>query len=224
MKRTKNTLIGSALISLLFSISVAAGNSDDTVLKFYLGKVDSALNQYYLFESNAVFSTKITARLYETNYRGIVTDSNIAVFKLDRLADKSDTVTVIKPADNKKNVIPGSFNLFRPWKETYRFYFFPNDTGAGELAIGFDPSSEGGRNLPGGLFSINRDDYFIKTLIFYFPNKKGYKKYSESYQFGSLNGFITLQQIEINGARATLTGIEYFKQVVEFNNYQLRQR
>jgi len=222
MRRANNILKALVIIFLFISISVVAGSSDDMVLKFYLGKVDSALNQYYLFESSIVFSAEITARLYNTNHRGIVIDSSVAISKLSHLANKGDSVTVVKPADNKNNIIPDSFGLFRPWKETYRFYFFPNDTGAGELAIGFDPSSEGGRNLPSGLFSINRDNYFTKSIIFYFPNKEGYKKYSESYQFGSQNGFITLRKIEINGARATLTGIEYFKQILEFDNYQLR--
>jgi hypothetical protein len=198
-----------------------AANSDEAVLKFYIGKVDSTINQYYLFESQRGFSVEIESRLYETNYRGIVSDSSIASCYFTHLSNGTDSIDAIKQAKDKNNKIPDSFILSKPWKETYRFYFYPNDTGAGELAIGFDPAAESEISLPSGFMMINRDDYFIRSIIFYFPNKEGYKKYSETYKFDSIDGFISPKSIEINGARATFTGIEYFRQILEFKNYRI---
>jgi hypothetical protein len=125
--------------------------------------------------------------------------------------------------DNEKIAIPGDFDLVLPWQKEDSLYFFPNDTGAGMLAIGFESIDTISENDYTGFVNINRDNFVIKSLITHDQNPQNYDRLSYVYDFGTSGGYIVLDKMEMQGIIGRFFGNKYLRHIFYLNDYRLLQ-
>ncbi|MDD3731697.1 MAG: hypothetical protein PHU88_04905, partial [candidate division Zixibacteria bacterium] len=105
------------------------------------------------------------------------------------------------------------------FKFDYYHYFFSNDTGGADLAIGFDTrvASDPG---PVGLIIIDRNRFLLRWMYLFYPFKEKYKRFSRSFRFVEIEGYLFPDSIwEVGSKRGIFfsddyrleTGIDNFK-------------
>ncbi|SYZ73800.1 exported hypothetical protein [Candidatus Zixiibacteriota bacterium] len=208
------------MVAFICGPAFAAGRGDSTVIRYYLKNLDSAYAKSYIFASGTAFSFKIRIIYEETSYRGTINKADTAAMELYFSAGKRDSLEIIDSAQDEKNIIPDSFAVPPVWRHQYDYSFYPNDTGAGILAIGFDRQSNA-ENPPVGFLTMDRDTYYLKSLFLSFPEKEGYRQYSRTYHFERFDDYYIPTIWEIDGSMNTFTGIKYFKQILEFKEFKL---
>ncbi len=195
---------------------------DDPAMKFYLNKTDSVLNNSTLFYNNLQYSVSATSIYDKINYRGITDESDTAGFLIDFDNLQFVISQIIDTAGMEENIFPSDFQFEKPWELNCRFYFFPRDTGAGDLAIGFAPvDSLWGKN-PEGLIIINRDSYHVKSMYLHYLALDDYEWLSREYQFSYENKIALLKSLTIQGCYYGFFQRRYFRQDILFKNYDLQ--
>ena len=71
----------------------------------------------------------------------------------------------------------------------YHLNLFPNDTGGAKLAIGLSTDSVL-EHQPDGLVVLDRYRYFPHSLYLYFPDKGGYSRFTRSFRFVLIDGYV----------------------------------
>ncbi|RKX21720.1 MAG: hypothetical protein DRP35_03640 [Candidatus Zixiibacteriota bacterium] len=92
----------------------------------------------------------------------------------------------------------------------YIYNFYPNDTGAIDLPIGFDVDSTNFED-PIGVVIIDRNLYFIKWLYLHYPNEVSHKRYSRSFRFTNINNYIFPDSIWVVGAKRGIFSAENYR-------------
>jgi hypothetical protein len=209
-------------ILLLWSAAASAGKGDDAVIEFYLKKADSVMAVSYIFNSSLHFTFMTKTIYYLTDSRGNTKKVDTAVFMVEYNERRMMSVTVIDSARIHENILPKEITPAPLWEQHLAYYFFPNDTGVGQLAIGFDPAASYGDKLPSGFLSLDRDTYYLSSLKLNYPGKEGYIKYSEAYNFEPREGFLVPRRLEIHGAWNTFLSQIYFRQNLEFYDFRIK--
>jgi hypothetical protein len=202
----------------------------DPIFVFYFNKADSVFNNFYVFNSSKMVIFEVRAVYLQTDYRGKPNKIDTAVYEITFADAKFSVQKIIDSAKINENVPPEIPKFELPWTFNYRFNLYPNDTGAGEIAIGFehqqsvkDPALEGDKSgNPIGLFTIDRDNYALMRLAREFPRKRGYKSYSETYQFEVVGNIITLKMTEYTYSISGLFDTKYIKHRFDFYDYQIK--
>ncbi|UCD93644.1 MAG: hypothetical protein JSU69_07680 [Candidatus Zixiibacteriota bacterium] len=213
------TAILLALILMPALPRVSFAEDDDATLRFYVENVAYVFARNYLFNTEADFSFKARTILRTTDYRGVLkkidTGSYAVYYKGGRLhsVDSLDSVAAGEVP------LPDSFLFREPWKTDYSYYFFPNDTGAGRLAIGFELEGAGRDSLPNGFFNINRDDFYPQALFLHSRNVGGYKRLSNTYYFKRLGKILLPERFEKFAVQTAFLGRRYTRYIVEFYDY-----
>jgi hypothetical protein len=145
-----------------------------------------------------------------------------AIFLVEYEERHVASVTVIDSARIQENTLPKEVTPAPLRDQKLAFYFFPNDTGVGQLAIGFDPADSYGDKLPSGFLSLDRNSYYLRSLSLNYPRKEGFIKYSEEYYFGRLDGYLVPHVLEIHGAWNTFFSQTYFRQNLEFYDFRIK--
>jgi hypothetical protein len=198
----------------------SASRNDSTVIRYYLENLDSVCAGQYIFNAGVPFTFTLNSIYQQTNYRGMVNKSDTAKLQFFFSGGRQDSVKIIDSAKFDKNIIPSSFAVPAVWRETYVYSFYPNDTGAGILAIGFDLPS-GSTDHPVGFLTLDRNRYFLQSLFLGYVHKEGYREYSQTFRFKEFGEYYILQRWEIDGSINTITGIKYFRQIYELYDYKL---
>ncbi|UCD16644.1 MAG: hypothetical protein JSV44_09295 [Candidatus Zixiibacteriota bacterium] len=207
------------LAGMLASASSLAQEPDQSVMQFYLGKVDSVLSGRYLFNLKTAFSFNVSSVYYKTDYRAELKEIDTASYMVFYFGTKMDSFVIVDSAGLPENGVPDDLALVLPWKKDCRFYFFPNDTGAGDLSIGFNADSAEIGGSPSGHLTFDRNTYHIKTLAMHFRNYRGLKQLSLVYRFGAAEKHLALQSLEMHGLQVIFFGRTYFRRILRFSNY-----
>jgi len=222
IKRFQINLILSINILVLCSAAASAGKGEDAVIEFYLKKADSVMAVSYIFNSSLHYTFTTKAIYSITDYRGTIKKVDTAVFLVEYKERRAASVMVIDTARIQENTLPKEFTPAPLWDQHLAYYFFPNDTGAGQLAIGFDPAASCGDKLPSGFLSLDRDTYYLRSLNINYPRKEGFIKFSETYYFEPLEGILVPNRLEIHGAWNTFMSQTYFRQNLEFYDFRIQ--
>jgi len=75
------------------------------------------------------------------------------------------------------------------FESTYHLSSFPNDIGGRRLAMRIWSDSAQGRQ-PEGMVVIDRNEYFPYALYLYYPDKSGYRRFTRSFRFVVVDGFV----------------------------------
>lgn len=194
------------------------------VFDYYLRMIDSTHRANYIFRASTDFEVSVRSIYVRLDSRGRFVSADTAGFRLLFAADSMSALEILDSTDEPNNTPPEIFDFEPPTGEAYRYNFFPNDTGAGILAIGFEPPEEKRLKLPSGLITFERNSYRLSHLVLYYDEKKGYQRYSEVFKFGTFEEFQVLERMQINAAREGLIRNIYYKMNYEFYDYRRGKR
>ena len=207
------------LFIFIYSTLIFGAEIDDPAIQFYLNKADSVLNSSPLFNKELKYSVSLFSIYNKINYRGITSGSDTANYLIDFIDGRFIVSETIDSAGTEENIVPVDIQLDKPWEYNCRFYFFPRDTGAGDLAIGFAPADSLEKRAPEGMIIIDRDSYQIKHVYLHYLNIDDYEWLSKDYQFSYENKMMLLKSLILQGCYYGFFQRRFFRHDLIFNNY-----
>jgi len=181
------------LIIILFALAalsvVNSQTGNDEIVDYYWGRTSTYMNSHNPLEAGLQYS--FTARSYykKINKKGEVefTDSvrTEYYYSWGKL-DSSKTLEGEGEGDRFQNLDFSFPNIF---ESEYISYFFPNDTGGVDLAIGFDTDSAQDTR-PVGLVLIDRNRYVLRWMYLFYPQKRNFDRFSRSFRFREHEGYV----------------------------------
>lgn len=217
-----------AILLLLMVVALFTGSgltpqaaSDDVVMEYYLENVASVFSRDYLFETEKSFACQVRSIYRRTDYRGELNSIDTALFGLYGHHGKIDSITIVDSAAVGNNRFPGKLGLVRVWEAENSYYFFPNDTGAGRLAIGYEPVDSEAENPPSGFFNIDRYNFDLLALFVYFPDPPDNERLSRTFSFDRVDSVIVPRKLEIHATKMRFLGREYINHILEFFDYHI---
>lgn len=210
----------SMIAILLFPLSIMNAQELDATMQFYLDNTSYVFQQNYLFDRDTSFSFNLRSIYQETDYRGEIKKTDTALFAYYITNGKMDSMIVIDSAGIEKNGQPEDFTPFLPWKDKFDYYFYPNDTGSGRMAIGFESPLEDSTRLQSGLMNINRDNFTLMSVFLHDRSIDGKSRQSYDYHFDRVDGIIRPTSFEFYSVKIALLGRQYSRQILEFVDYR----
>jgi hypothetical protein len=194
---------------LLLSISLAASDDEpDPVLQYYWDHARAASRKTDPDSSGICY--RFTAKTYK---RSVAKDG---------LIRKTDTVVqnyFFRSGDlDSVNTVAGDVEKFERldlsyppvFESAYHLSSFPNDIGERRLAIRIWSDSTLGHQ-PDGMVVIDRNDYFPYALYLYYPDKGGYRRFTRSFRFVVVDGFVFPDSIWEVGTRLGVFSAESYR-------------
>lgn len=219
MKKIRYTGFNLALfVTISFMVAALAQDESDPILSFYCQRAADTFKTRDPLQAGLTFSFRATTYYMNIGKRGEVTglDSGITDYYYS-FGELDSSKVVLKPERSQKAVDLTFNNIFA---SDYEFYFFPNDTGGADLAIGFDTPIEQD-SLPVGLAIIDRDRYFFKQLHLHYPNRKHYKRYSRSFRLLEYQGYIFADSVwQVSAKRGVFT-TEFFRTETRISDIEI---
>lgn len=207
----------------LFALGLVAfmtgwAEESDPVLSYYCERASQAFVGQNPLETGASFSFRSTSYYKNIGENGEITrvDSGITVFyysfgKLD------SSEVVLKPEHTQKPIDMSYPDVF---SGDYDFYFYPNDTGGAQLAIGFETFSAED-TIPVGVAVIDRDRFFLRWLHLHYPNKTYHKRFSRSFRFAEYEGYVFADSFwQVSAKRGVFT-TEFFRVETGVSDFRL---
>ena len=181
----------------------------DPVLKFYWSKAGQAAKSLVSDSSGVQYRIRALSYYHRIDKRGriISTDSLLANYFFT--GGTLDSLEVIAGEDN--NMTRADFSVFDIFSRPYLIQFYPNDTGGVELAIGFDSDSTRSGE-PVGLVLIDRQYYYPRFLYTHYPDTTEFRRYSRSYRFALLDGFLYADSIWVSAVLQGVYSRENYRQ------------
>ena len=180
----------------------------DEIIDFYTTRASQVYQSRSPFESGIQFSFKAQTyfKIFNGEQDAVITDSaeSIYFFNFGEI-DSTKTIYSFKRENQ-----PLEFTYPNIFTDEYVYNFYPHDTGGGELSIGFD-SKGFDIGTPIGIAVIDRDQYFLKWLYMHFLFEKRAERYSRSYRFTEIEGFVFPDSIWESRARKTFFASEYYR-------------
>lgn len=209
------------LVGIPFS-NAFAGMPNDPVLRFYVDSVSSRVDQNILFVDYVDVMVDIRAVYQKLDYRGEIDKADTAIYTVDLNDGMADSSAVVDSASIEENVIPDNLRFIKPWDKNCYFYFFPNDTGLGDLAIGFEPNRPDSNLTPSGIMIFDRKTFILKKLFLHFRNYGEFQRFSMVYTFEEKDFGTAPVHIDYRGSKTGTLQNQYFRQDLYFNNYRFR--
>lgn len=222
MRLISNIKIITGIFIVICPVSLWGGEIDDPAMKFYLDKTDSVLNKSSLFNKDIEYSVSTTSIYQNISYRGVAGESDTASFLIKYRQGNFIGSEVVDSAVMEDNIFPPAVQFEKPWGHNCRFYFFPRDTGAGDLAIGFEPADSVDKKCPEGLIILDRDTYQIKQIYLHYQAVDEYEWLSLEYQFMYENEITSLKSLAIQGCYFGFFQRRFFRQDLRFDNYRFQ--
>lgn len=174
------------IFTLLF-ISALAQEESDPILEFY-SKRAKEVYQARQPDDNGLAYSYLVKTYYKPLDKGsnpLLIDSSITRYYYS-FGQLDSTVRLNKPEHFSDKPDLSVTNIF---SGDYNFYFYPNDTGGANLAIGFD-SYDFDPTIPIGFAVIDRERYFLKWLYLYNVADRKDKRTSRWLRFVEHEGYI----------------------------------
>lgn len=209
-----------SLLFLIYPVLIFGAEIDDPAMEFYLNKTDSALNNSTLFNDKLQYAVQIKSIYQKISYRGITADSDTANFLIEAVDGLFNVSQIVDSSGLEENIIPfDEIKFIKPWETNCRFFFFPRDTGSGDLAIGFAPADTLAKNSPEGMIIINRDNHHLERVYLHYQFVGEFEWLSKTYQFSYENETILLKSLTIQGCYYGFFQRRFFRQDLLFENY-----
>jgi hypothetical protein len=202
---SKIRLCGLSLAMMLVSV-VGAEDSEqqgDPILSYYCERAGAVFDSRNPVERGADFSFRAKTYFMNIGEHGDVTRVDSSVTDYFYSFGQLDSSRVILAPERSHQ--PVNFDVVNVFTMDHEFYFFPNDTGGEDLAVGFDSFSEE-TDDPVGLAVIDRSEFFLRWLHLHYPNREHYKRYSRSFRFVKQDEYIFADSIwEVSAKRGVFS-------------------
>ncbi len=188
------------LVFLAASIGAAQefSDDDDPVLDYYVEQADHAFESRHPQTQGISYSYRATTRYRAVDANGTPTTVDSGIVDYWYSFGELDSSRVVKPAERAETVL--SWEIPNVFDSSYQYYFFPNDPGQGDLAIGFEtPDAEDPR--PIGFANIDRNYFWLTGLHLSYANIPNYKRLTKSYSFTQVQGVFFPDTVVEQGAK-----------------------
>jgi hypothetical protein len=198
--------------------SAGEDDSGDPVLQFYREKARITCADRHPVEQALSYSFSTKTYVKKLGRKGKITQVDSVTgrfFFHEGVLDSQQTEKLPSSTfEHLEFIYPNVFD------SDYRFYFFPNDTGGPDLAIGFDSDSANDPR-PVGLAIIDRDTYVLRRLYLFYPSEEGYKRYSRIFHFTELDGYIFPDTIYEVAAKAGFFSTYFYRRETIISDIKL---
>ena len=205
------------LIVLEDSSADSTNVSENPVLSFYWERAGKTFESRDPVERGTAYVMTILSVYKYINNKGKVDNEDSLSQKRYYSWGKLDSVKTLKGDESRfKNLILTVPDFFA---DHYQLEFYPNDTGAGDMSIGFD-TGETSDSTPTGLLVFDRQSYLPHWLYLYYPDKKYFERFSRSYRFTVLDGLIFPDSVWEVGAKQGVFFKEHYRietRILEIN-------
>jgi hypothetical protein len=202
--------------------SAVAEMPEDPVLRFYVDSVSARLNENILFVDYTDITVDIDSYYQKLDYRGALEKADTAKYTVVLRNGLVESTVIDDSASIKENVVPKELRFIKPWEKNCYFYFFPNDTGLGDLAIGFEPNRPDTNLTPSGVMIFDRSTFVMKKLFMHFRHYGENRSFSIVYEFAEKDFGTAPFHINYQGSKTGTFLNQYFRQDLYFNNYRFR--
>jgi hypothetical protein len=185
--QAKNTPFGLLFVLLLAGLAGAAGQGRPEIIDYYWNHAAGSwtVNRTTLLGQS--YSCQVWAVLQELTRGGRVKSADTSVNRYFFSGERIDSV--VHQSGDEHLTIDVDLTLQDIFDSTYLRTFFPNDTGAGDLSIGFDTDSSGDVR-PTGILTVDRDTHALRRLHLAYPHKPGFRRFSRTFHFFEREGLI----------------------------------
>ena len=205
------------ILTLFFSV-VLAQDKEDPILEFYSKRAKEVFNarQPDLSGLAYTFLVKTYYKPLDKRSNPILTDSLIEQYFYS-FGQLDSTVVISKPSHFSDKPNLEVTNIF---SGEYSFYFYPNDTGGANLAIGFD-SYDFDPKLPVGFAVIDRERYFLKWLYLYKMADRKDLRNSRWLRFTEYEGYIFPDSVWELKANVGVFSTDYYRLETGLSNFEI---
>ena len=191
-----------AALSLVYSQTV-----NDEVVDYYWGRASSVNQSRDPLEGGLNYSFIARSYYKKINKRGEVEFTDSVRTEYYYNWGKLDSSKTLEGNRDRFQNLDLSFpNIFA---SEYICYFFPNDTGGVDLAIGFDTDSAQDTR-PVGLVLIDRNRYVLRWMYLFYPQKHSLDRFSRSFRFREYEGYVFPDSIwEVGKKQGIFTSENY---------------
>ncbi len=175
------------IILVTAGISLGVTDESDPILQYYWQQAARVAPGLDPAGSELSYSFTAISEVYQTDSRGAahLTDSVVAQYFYTGSRLDSQMTT----SGNSDRFSDSSFTCPNIFETAYHLNSFPNDTGGVVLAIGLIADSAESAT-PDGLLVIDRISYELRSLYLSFPDEKKYKRFTRSFEFEKIDGYI----------------------------------
>lgn len=207
-----------ALASALAADTPGQSEVSDPILSYYCERASQAFVGQNPLESGVSFSFTSTTYYMNVGEHGEITrvDSGITSFYYS-FGNLDSTEVILKPRGTQKFVDLSYPDVF---SQNYDYYFYPNDTGGTQLAIGFETYTRTD-TLPVGVAVIDRDRFSLRWLLLHYPNRAYHKRFSRSFRFAEHEGYVYADSVWQVGAKRGVFTTEFFRVETGISDFRL---
>jgi len=188
MSSNTNRLTAFLVVGLLSGFGlVGADDEPDPILEYYWQHARRAAR------ANSPDTTGVSYSFRARTYKHTVSDAG----RISRTDSVLQDYFFSDGTPDSVKTVQGEAGRFKDldfshpavFESEYHLSLFPNDTGGPRLAIGLWSDSTLGAQ-PDGLVVIDRNQYFLYSLYSYYPEKGGYKRFTRSFRFVMVDGYV----------------------------------
>lgn len=212
-------LFGQLLIVGGLSTGVVAQTGRPEILDYYWSRAGVVWAQNQAALGDRIVACDVQAIVMELSRGGVVKSADTSVSRYFFSHGAVDSTVHLSGRARLTVDVDVSFpSLF---DSTYEKTFFPNDSGAGDLAIGFDTDTAGDLR-PTGILTIDRNTYTARRLHVTWPHKAGFRRFGRSYHFVQVSDLTLIDTITESAVIERLLADEDYRLETSLSNYQLK--
>ncbi len=218
--KAKMHLIGLILGGFGLAGTTCAQNAKPEIIDYYWNHAAQYWQSNQKAISNRLESCDVTAIVKELSRGGVVKSADTSVSRYFYSPTAVDSVVHL--SGEKRLSVDVDLATPAIFDSVYHKFFFPNDTGAGDLAIGFDTDTLIDRR-PTGILTIDRESYCARRLHISWPHKPGFRRFGRSYHFVQMDQLTVVDTIIESAVIERLLADDDYRLEITITNYRLRQ-
>lgn len=206
------------LLALSFLVNVvAAQQGRPEVIDYYWSRASAVWLKNQKALSDQLVSCDVSAVVQELSRGGVVKSADTSINRYFYTNGRIDSI--VNVSGTKRLSVDIDLNFPTIFDSNYQKTFFPNDTGAGDLAIGFDTDTLVDPR-PTGILTIDRNTYAVRRLHISWPHKDGYRRFGRSYVFALHDGHVLIDSMVESAVIERLFKDEDYRLEIVLSNYR----
>lgn len=203
-------------IGLCQPVVIAAPKQE--IIDYYWRHASASYAAQNPIRIDRTYSCLVSAYLRELSRGGRVKSADTSVNRYFFSGGKLDSV--VNQSGDRHLTVEVNISVPNIFDSTYIRTFFPNDTGAGELAIGVDTDSVGDPR-PTGIVTIDRDSYAMQRLHLSYPQKSGFRRFGRTFHFFEREGLVFPDTIIESAVIERLLADEDYRLEIILSDYKV---
>ena len=175
------------LLPLLAAVLATAKDDPDPVIQYYWDHARAAYHRTRPDSAGVCYSYTARSFKHTVAEDGAIRKTDSVTQDYFFCGGHLDSVNTL--AGDARKFSRLDLTVLPVFDSTYHLSLFPNDIGGPRLAIRIWSDSSRVRQ-PEGMVVIDRNEYFPYALYLYYPDKSGYRRFTRSFRFSVVDGFV----------------------------------